>query len=126
MTPDPALFFEPITDPQAPRGTYNAQVTGPDSPTHLVASTPRQPLKSAPRAAERRADFVRAWRESAGVRLLFAIRGFGERTVSLLAGHEDRKPPPSLVSMRLADMPTHADWVLSFAPRHKRTGCVGR
>ena len=30
-------------------------------------------------AATRRADFIRAWRESATVRLLFAARGLGER-----------------------------------------------
>lgn len=34
-------------------------------------------------AATRRADFIRAWRESAAVRLLFAARGLGERAISV-------------------------------------------
>ena len=62
-------------------------------------------------AAARRADFIRAWRESAAVRLLFAARGVGERAVCLIARREHREPPPP-ESMRLADMPTHGDWVL--------------
>src|SRR5438552_16081750 len=62
-------------------------------------------------AATRRADFIRAWRESAAVRLLFAARGVGERAISLISGCEHREPPPP-ESMRLADMPTHGDWVL--------------
>jgi hypothetical protein len=62
-------------------------------------------------AATRRADFIRAWRESAAVRLLFAVRGVGERACSLFARREHREPPPP-ESMRLADMPTHGDWVL--------------
>jgi hypothetical protein len=62
-------------------------------------------------AATRRADFIRAWRESTAVRFLFAVRGLGERAVSLVAGREHREPPPP-ESMRLADMPTHGDWVL--------------
>ena len=39
-------------------------------------------------AATRRADFIRAWRDSVTVRLLFAARGLGERTVSLIARRE--------------------------------------
>jgi hypothetical protein len=58
--------------------------------------------------ATRRADFIRAWRESVAVRLLFAARGLGERVVSLIARREHREPPPP-ESMRLADMPTHGD-----------------
>src|SRR5947209_20141437 len=61
--------------------------------------------------ATRHANFIRAWRESAAVRLLFAARALGERTVSLIARREHRDPPPP-ESMRLADMPTHGDWVL--------------
>ena len=45
-------------------------------------------------AATRRADFIRAWRESVAVRLLFAARGVGERAVSLIARREYREPPP--------------------------------
>jgi hypothetical protein len=45
------------------------------------------------------------------VRLLFAARGLGERSVSLIARREHREPPPP-ESLRLADMPTPGDWVL--------------
>src|SRR4030081_1122308 len=61
--------------------------------------------------ATRQADFILAWRESVAVRLLFAVRGVGERAISLIGGREHREPPPP-ESMRLADMPTHGDWVL--------------
>jgi hypothetical protein len=78
-------------------------------------------------AATRRADFLRAWRESAAVRLLFAARGVGERAVSLIAGREHREPSPP-ESMRLADMPTHGDWVLlgEDLPHEIAFGVVGR
>ena len=78
-------------------------------------------------AATRRADFIRAWRESAAVRLLFAARELGERAASLAARREFREPP-ALESMRLADMPTHGDWVLlGEDPPHEITfGVVGR
>jgi hypothetical protein len=81
-------------------------------------------------AATRRADFIRAWRESAAVRLLFVARGLGERVVSLIARREHREPPPP-ESMRLADMPTHGDWVLlGEAPPHEiafgRRSLLGR
>jgi hypothetical protein len=78
-------------------------------------------------AATRRADFIRAWRESAAVRLLFAARGVGERAVSLIAGREYRElPPPE--SMRLADMPTNGDWVLlgEDPPHEIAFGVIGR
>jgi hypothetical protein len=78
-------------------------------------------------AATRRADFIRAWRESAAVRFLFAARGIGERAVSLIARHEHREPPPP-ESMRLADMPTHGDWVLlgEDPPSEIAFGVIGR
>ena len=53
-------------------------------------------------AAARHADFIRAWRESVAVRLLFAARGLGERAGCLIARREHREPPPP-ESMRLAD-----------------------
>src|SRR5437016_1601178 len=62
-------------------------------------------------AATCRADFIRAWRESAAVRVLFAVRGVGERVISVIAGREHHEPPPP-ASMRLADMQRHGDWVL--------------
>jgi hypothetical protein len=78
-------------------------------------------------AATRQADFIRAWRESAAVRLLFFARGAGERAVSLLARREHREPPPP-ESMRLADMPTHGDWVLlgEDPPQEIAFGVIGR
>jgi hypothetical protein len=78
-------------------------------------------------AATRRADFIRAWRESVAVRLLFAARGLGERAVSLIARREHREPPPP-ESMRLAEMSTHGDWVLLGVdpPREIAFGVVGR
>jgi hypothetical protein len=78
-------------------------------------------------AATRRADFIRAWRESVAVRLLFAARGVGERAISLIGGREHHElPPPE--SMRLADMPTHGDWVLlgEDPPHEIAYGVVGR
>ena len=77
-------------------------------------------------AATRRADFIRAWRESTAVRLLFAARSLGERAVSLIARREHREPPPP-ESMRLADMPTHGDWVLlgEDPPQEIAFGVVG-
>jgi hypothetical protein len=71
-------------------------------------------------AATRRADFIRAWRDSVTVRLLFAARNLGERTVSLIARRERREPPPP-ESLRLADMPTHGDWVLLGEDRPTRS-----
>jgi hypothetical protein len=78
-------------------------------------------------AATRRADFIRAWRESAAVRLLFAARGVGERAAFLITRREHREPPPP-DSMRLADMPTHGDWVLlgEDPPHEIAFGVVGR
>jgi hypothetical protein len=78
-------------------------------------------------AATRSADFIRAWRESVAVRLLFAARGLSERAVSLLARREYREPPPP-ESMRIADMPTHGDWVLlgEDPPHEIAFGVVGR
>jgi hypothetical protein len=77
--------------------------------------------------ATRHADFIRAWRGSAAVRLLFAARGLGERAISLIAGHEQREPPPP-ESMRLADMPAYGDWVLlgEDPPHEIAFGVVGR
>jgi hypothetical protein len=77
--------------------------------------------------ATRQADFMRAWRESLAVRALFAVRGAGERAAAL-AHHRAPVTPPEPESMRLADMPTHADWVLlGEAPPHEIAfGSIGR
>jgi hypothetical protein len=77
-------------------------------------------------AATRRADFIRTWRESATVRLLFAARDVAERAISLIARREHRQPPPP-DSLRLADMPTHGDWVLlgEDPPHELAFGVIG-
>jgi hypothetical protein len=77
--------------------------------------------------ATRQADFMHAWRESLAVRALFAVRGAGERAAAL-AHHRAPVTPPEPESMRLADMPTHADWVLlGEAPPHEIAfGSIGR
>jgi hypothetical protein len=77
--------------------------------------------------ATRQADFMRAWRESAVVRVLFALRGAGERAVSLVR----RRPlvaVPEVAAMRLAGMPAHGDWVLlgEDPPREIAFGAIGR
>lgn len=77
--------------------------------------------------AVRRADFMRAWRESPAVRVLFTARGVGERVVSAAAGRErPAEPPPD--TMRLADLPAHGEWVLlgENPPHEIAFGAIGR
>jgi len=78
--------------------------------------------------AVRQADFMRAWRESPAVRLLFAARGVGERVVSAAArrGHPHELPPPE--AMRLADLPARGEWVLlgEDPPHEVAFGAIGR
>lgn len=76
----------------------------------------------------RRADFMRAWRESAAVRVLFAARGVGEHVVSAAAGRGRPAEPPPPESMRLADLPAHGEWVLlgEDPPREIAFGAIGR
>lgn len=78
-------------------------------------------------AATKRADFIRAWRDSPAVRALFAARALGERAV---AAAQRRTPtqPPVPESMRLADMPAHGEWVLlgEDRPREIAFGVIGR
>jgi hypothetical protein len=78
-------------------------------------------------AAVEQADFMRAWRESAAVRTLFAARSLGARAVAAAA----RRPhvePPAPEAMRLADMPSHGDWVrLGESPPFEIAfGAIGR
>lgn len=74
-----------------------------------------------------RADFVRAWRESAAVRALFGARGLAERVVSAARGRRPAVPPPP-ASLRLADMTEHGEWVrLGEDPPHEIAfGAIGR
>jgi len=76
----------------------------------------------------RRADFMRAWRESPAVRALFAARGFGERIVATAAGHARPVEPPPPESMRLVDLPAHGEWVLlgEDPPHEIAFGAIGR
>jgi hypothetical protein len=75
----------------------------------------------------READFIRAWRESPAVRVLFGAREVGERLVSALAGRAPT-PPAEMESMRLAEMPDHGDWVLlgEDPPHEIAFGAIGR
>jgi hypothetical protein len=54
--------------------------------------------------AVRRADFMRAWRESPAVRALFGVRSAAERAVSAARGRPAAEPPPP-ASLRLAADP---------------------
>ncbi|HEU4703780.1 MAG TPA: hypothetical protein VFS37_14970 [Conexibacter sp.] len=76
----------------------------------------------------RRADFMRAWRESPAVRVLFAARGAGERVVATAAGRARPVDPPAPESMRLADLPACGEWVLlgEDRPHEIAFGAIGR
>jgi hypothetical protein len=78
-------------------------------------------------AAVRRADFMRAWRDSPAVRALFASRSLAERAVSA-ARHRPHAEPPAPASLRLADLGDHGDWVLlgEDPPREIAFGVIGR
>lgn len=78
--------------------------------------------------AVRRADFMRAWRESSAVRALFAARGLGERAVAAAAGRERAPEPPAPETLRLADLAAHGEWVLlgEDPPREIAFGAIGR
>lgn len=70
-------------------------------------------------AAVLRADFVRAWRESPAVRVLFGARTVAERAVNLARGRTAPEPPPP-ASLRLTDMTEHGEWVrLGEDPPHE-------
>lgn len=77
--------------------------------------------------AVRRADFIQAWRGSPAVRFLFAARSVGERAVAAF-GRRPFEEPPAPESMRLADLPTHGEWVLlGENPAHEIAfGTIGR
>ena len=70
----------------------------------------RPPARPAVHRAVLGADFVRAWRDSRVVRLLFAARSSAERVSARVRGREHAEPPPP-DSLRLADMPTRGQWV---------------
>ena len=61
------------------------------------------------------------------MRVLFAARSLGERAVATM-GHRPHAEPPAPDSMRLADMPTHGEWVLlgENPPHEIAFGAVGR
>lgn len=78
-------------------------------------------------AATREADFLEAWRRSAVVRVLFAVRSFAEGLTALV-----RRQPSVAVAeperLRLLDLQTHGDWVLlgERPPSEIAFGVVGR
>jgi hypothetical protein len=78
-------------------------------------------------AAVLRADFIRAWRESAAVRALFGARALAEQAVSVTRRRTAPEPPPP-ASLRLADMTERGDWVrLGEDPPHELVfGVIGR
>jgi hypothetical protein len=73
------------------------------------------------------ADFIEAWKKNPVVRLLFALRAYGERLVSAVRGRTPTAPE-EVSSLRLADMTTHGEWVLlgKDPPREVAFGVVGR
>lgn len=77
--------------------------------------------------AVRHADFLRAWRESATVRALFAARSIGERAIAA-ARRRAFAEPPTPATMRLAELPIYGDWVLLGAepPSEIAFGVIGR
>jgi hypothetical protein len=74
-----------------------------------------------------RADFMRAWRESAGVRVLFAARSLGERAVAA-ASRRAFVEPAVPESLRVEDMPERGEWVAlgEDRPREVAFGAIGR
>lgn len=78
-------------------------------------------------AAVMRADFMRAWRESAVVRALFAARSLGERAVAA-ASRRALVEPPVPESLRVEDMPDRGEWVVlgEDRPREVAFGAIGR
>jgi hypothetical protein len=75
----------------------------------------------------REVDFLRAWRESPVVRVLFAARATGERLVALVR-RAAVEAPPDPGSLRLADLTAHGEWVLLAEDplREIAFGAVGR
>lgn len=73
------------------------------------------------------ADFLRAWRENALVRALFAVRGAAERAGAAVRG-ESTEPAPAPPRMALADMTDEGEWVrLGENPPHEICfGAIGR
>lgn len=73
------------------------------------------------------ADFMRAWRESPAVRVLFGARSLAERTASAARRRRAAEPPPP-ASLRLADLTAHGEWVrLGEDPPHEIAfGAIGR
>jgi hypothetical protein len=78
-------------------------------------------------AAVRRADFMRAWKDSTAVRALFGARSLTERAASAARGRPYVEPPAP-ATMRLADMTEHGEWVLlgEDPPHEVAFGAIGR
>jgi hypothetical protein len=78
-------------------------------------------------AAVREADFMRAWRDSAAVRAMFAARGAAERAVAAARRRTPAVAPEPNV-LRLADLTVRGDWVLlgERPPEEICFGAIGR
>jgi hypothetical protein len=78
-------------------------------------------------AAVRRADFMRAWRESPTVRVLFGARSLAEHALSAARGRTAAEPPPP-ASLRLAELTGRGEWVLlgEDPPHEIAFGAIGR
>ena len=74
-----------------------------------------------------RTDFLDAIRRHPAVRVLFALRGGIERTVSTLRFRR-HVSPPSPPHLRLIDLPRHGEWVLlgEDPPNEIAFGVIGR
>jgi hypothetical protein len=74
-----------------------------------------------------RADFLRTWRDSTALRVLFAARTSAERLVAMARNrpYAEQEPPATL---RLRDMTTHGDWVRlgERPPQEIAFGVIGR
>jgi len=74
-----------------------------------------------------RTDFLRTWRESTALRMLFAARTSAERLVAMARGRQYSEPEAP-ASLRLKDLTEHGEWVrLGERPPHEVVfGVVGR
>jgi hypothetical protein len=73
------------------------------------------------------ADFMRAWSDSPAVRVLFGARQSVERVTAAARGRQVESPEEP-AGMRVADVPSHGEWVLlgEDAPNEVAFGAIGR
>ncbi len=75
----------------------------------------------------RRTDFLRTWRESTALRMLFAARSSAERLVAM-ARSRPFSEPEEPASLRLSDLTDRGEWVLlgERPPHEVAVGVIGR